>query len=226
MTVISLRQFDSVEALNQAIAALLRYHFEQEYPFAHAVMLAGGNTPQAAYAQAARAQLVAAKSLHLFLSDERLVPLADAASNFGRLRPLIAGLDLRDQQLLRVNPELAPAEAAGDYAAQLKKFINRGGRITLGLLGLGADGHTASLFSTADLERGRGQYAFASIAPDGVKRVSVTPDLLNKIQQIVFVVSGAAKQPVVDKLLRQPAQVVAGLAVAGVKMKQLWFAAQ
>lgn len=221
---ISFHNFENIAALNEAVTALLKHHFEREYPFPHAVMLSGGNTPLAAYSQIARAQCVASKSLRLLFSDERLVPLTSAASNFGNTRSMIEALHLRDDQVIRAQPELEPEQAAKHYETELRKFINSGGRFTLGLLGLGADGHTASLFSEKDLERARGRYVISSIAPDGVQRISVTPELLAKVRQIIFIVSGSAKKTVVDKLLNQPSQVIAGIAVANAQIKQLWFA--
>lgn len=225
MSAITFRQFASITALNESVAALLKYNFELEYPAPHAVMLSGGNTPLEAYRLLARASCVVSPGLHLFFSDERLVPVASSVSNFGNLRPMLEALHLNENQVIRVQPELEPDQAADRYDTELRKFVNRGGRITLGLLGLGADGHTASLFNEKDLEHGRGRYAIVSIAPDGIRRVSVTVDLLSKIQQVVFVVAGDEKQAVVEKLTADPSGVVAGLAVAGVKRKQLWFAA-
>jgi len=224
MSEISIHQFENISLLNEAVAALLKHHFEREYPALHAVMLSGGKTPLEAYHLVADGTCVASAGLRLFLGDERLVPITSAESNYGNMRFMFEALNLHGNQIIGVSPGLEPAMATERYDYDLRKFINSGGVIPLGLLGLGADGHTASLFCKEDLERGRGRYAISAVGPDGLKRVSVTPDLLSKIQQIVFIVSGPGKQAIVDKLINRPAGVVAGMAVAGVKMKQLWFA--
>jgi len=224
MSTITLRQFESVASLNESVAALLKHHIEQEYPFDHAVMLSGGNTPLEAYRLLAAQKCVVSGNLRLFLSDERLVPASSPASNYGNLLPLVESLRMNKDRFMRVRSELGPEQAAGQYDVDIRKFINGGGRIALGLLGLGKDGHTASLFRREDLERGKGRYAIASVAPDGVERVSVTPDLLSKIRQVIFVVSGQDKREMVEKFAAYPMQVTAGAAVAGVKSKQIWFA--
>jgi len=224
MSAITLRQFNNIGVLNEAVAALLKYQFEQEYPFKHAVMLSGGNTPLEAYRLLAGRDCVVSGKLRIFLSDERLVPEDSPASNLGNITGLFAPLNLEEGQVVRVRSELEPERAAAQYDADLRKLFNGGGRIMLGLLGLGKDGHTASLFCREDIERGRGRYAVATVAPDGVRRVSVTAALLAKIQQVIFVVSGPDKIEIAEKLASRPLQVTAGAAVAGVKARQIWFA--
>jgi 6-phosphogluconolactonase len=218
------RHFENISLLNKAVAALLKHHFEREYFRNHAVMLSGGKTPFESYHLVAGETCVVSSGLRIFLSDERLVPVTSPESNYGNMRFMIDALNLSENQLIRLNPELDPVSAAERYDSDLKKFLNNGGVIPLGLLGLGADGHTASLFRGEDLERGKGHYAIPVVAPNGLNRVSVTPDLLSKIQQVVFVVAGPEKKIIVEKLLDFPSTVTAGLAVAGVKAKQLWFA--
>ncbi len=224
MSDISCKCFESVELLNKAVAALLRQHLEREYPGRHAVMLPGGRTPFDAYRLVADVTPVASSGLRIFLSDERLVPVTSAESNYGNMQFMFRALNLDEDRVIRPDPGLDPAASAGRYDGDLRKFINSGGVISLGLLGLGADGHTASLFRQDDLRRGTGRYAIPVVAPDGLNRISVTADLLAKIQQVVFVVAGPEKKAIVDKLIADPARVVAGCAVAGVRMKQLWFA--
>jgi 6-phosphogluconolactonase/glucosamine-6-phosphate isomerase/deaminase len=97
-------------------------------------------------------------------------------------------------------------------------------RIGLGLLGLGADGHTASLFGAADLERARGHLAIAVQRPDGMSAVSVTPELLAHVQDPLFVVAGGGKRDAIQALIAQDPQLTAWRAVQGCTGAQLWFA--
>ena len=224
MSDISIQHFENISLLNKTVAALLKHHFEREYPALHAVMLSGGKTPLEAYRLVADETCVASSGLRIFLSDERLVPITSAESNYGNMQFMIKALNLNENQLIRLDPELNPVLSAERYDSDLRKFINNGGVIPLGLLGLGADGHTASLFCKDDLDRGNGHYAIPVTAPNGLNRVSVTPDLLSKIQQVIFIVAGSDKKAIVDKLISNLSSVIAGRAVAGVKMKQLWFA--
>lgn len=219
-----MRKFDCKAALDEAVAALLKYHFEEEFPLPHAVMLSGGNTPLEAYRRVAGEDCIASSSLHLLFSDERMVPDASPKSNYCNTRVLLDALNLNANRVLRVDPSLAHEKAAEQYDRALRKFVNGGGIISLGLLGLGSDGHTASLFSAHAIDRGHGRYAIAVEGPDGMKRVSVTPALLAKIRQIIFVVSGKEKADIVRRLTQAPSSVTAGLAVAENKLKQVWFA--
>lgn len=186
-------------------------------------MLSGGQTPLPAYRLLLAAPPpIVAETVNLFLSDERLVPPDSPESNQGRLADFFRALRVPEDRILRVPSTLAPAEAAQRYHRDLAALLGRGTRITLGLLGLGADGHTASLFTPDDLRRGAGRYAVVVPRPSGPARVSVTPELLARIEQIVFLVSGRDKDAAVEKLLRNPESLSAGLAVAGCRQVELW----
>ena len=125
---------------------------------------------------------------------------------------------------MRVHTEL-PLEAAADrYNATLSRFFQQGGRITFGLLGLGADGHAASLFSRQDVARGASRYAIAVRRENGPDRVSVTRDLLLKVESLVFFVAGQDKVETVEKTLRDPESTIAGQAVCGIPQTELWYA--
>jgi 6-phosphogluconolactonase/glucosamine-6-phosphate isomerase/deaminase len=110
-------------------------------------------------------------------------------SNYLKARPLLDALRLPPQRLLRVRTELPLEDAAADYDRSLSALLAAVGSIGFGLLGLGA-GHTASLFSGADLERAREGPAIAVQRPDGLSAVSVTPELLAHVAEPLFVVAG------------------------------------
>lgn len=224
MARIFMRRFADSAALDEAVAAILKSHFERDIGFPYAVMLAGGTTPFGAYRLLAGGDCVPSASLRVFFSDERLVPLSSPASNCGKAQFLFSALGMAPEQIIGVQTGLDRDEAAARFDSDLKNFINGNGRITLGLLGLGADEHTASLFSESDLDRARGRYAVGAMSPDGVQRVSVTPGLLEKIELILFVVSGRAKRQVAERLAADQQAVLAGRAAAGAPFKQIWFA--
>jgi len=187
-------------------------------------MLAGGQTPLEAYRLVAERRPQAGKGLHVLFSDERHVPADSMESNYGKARPLLAALGLPEDRVLRVHAELGLAEAAQRWDDDLTGFFQRGGTIPFGVLGLGADGHTASLFSREDVERGMGCYAIPVTPPTGPARISVTPRLLKKVGHLVFVVTGSGKTEVVERLLHQPDSLTAGLAVAGAPSVDLYYA--
>ena len=128
----------------------------------------------------------------------------------------------RTESLLRVNTQLPLPQAAADYDRQLSAMLSAGVRIGLGLLGLGADGHTASLFTAADLERARGHYAIAVQRPDGLGAVSVTPELIATIGAPLFVLAGHDKQEALSRMLAHDETLVAWRAVQGCAQVELW----
>jgi 6-phosphogluconolactonase/glucosamine-6-phosphate isomerase/deaminase len=83
------------------------------------------------------------------------------------------------------------------------------GPSALGLLGLGADGHTASLFNQEQLSQARGKLAIAVDRPDGLQGISVTPEVLSRVAQPVFLVTGADKHAIVEDFLRSDSALVA-----------------
>jgi 6-phosphogluconolactonase len=221
MTTLRIRSFDSHAELDAALAA--RLHGALSARGASAVMLAGGKTPLAAYQKLARGPLVHDDRLHVLFSDDRYVPADSAANNAYQARALLQVLALPSESLLRVRTELPLEAAAADYDRALSTLLSSGVRIGLGLLGLGADGHTASLFAEADLERARGRYALAVQRPDGMSAVSVTPELIATIAEPVFVVAAApGKEQALEALRRQDPGLIAWRAVQGCAAVELW----
>ena len=222
MTTLTTRTFSSHAALDIALTERLGRALTARG--ASAVMLAGGTTPMAAYRTLARQPLVHDDRLHVLFSDERYVPADSGASNYHQSRPLLDALALPPESLLRVRTELPLDEAAAAYDAALTTLLSSGIHIGLGLLGLGADGHTASLFTPGDIERARGRYAIPVQRPDGMSAVSVTPELLATVREPVFVVAGAGKEDAVRALLAQDKSLVAWRAVHGCADVELWHA--
>ena len=205
MTTLTARRFPSRAALDSALAERLAAALAQ--PGRSAVMLAGGTTPMPAYRALARRALPHDEQLHILFSDERYVPSDSDASNYHQSRALLEALALAPGCLIRVRTELTLADAAADYERRLASLLESGARVGLGLLGLGAEGHTASLFSLADLERGRGRLAIAVHRPDGMSAVSVTPEFLGHVREPLFVVAGDGKEAAVRALVaRDPLQ--------------------
>ncbi len=221
MTTLTTRRFPSRAALDAALAQRLGQALCANG--ASAIMLAGGTTPLPAYRALARGPLPHDR-LHILFSDERYVPSDSDASNYHQSRPLLDALALPATAVARVRTELPLDEAAADYERQLAAPLNSGVRIGLGLLGLGADGHTASLFGAADLERARGHLAIAVHRPDGMSAVSVTPDFLSRVEELLFVVAGSGKHDVIQALTAQDPNLTAWRAVQGCPHVQLWFA--
>jgi 6-phosphogluconolactonase len=222
-----LQRFASRAALDTALANCLERVLTQPSEGqpgtgSSAVMLAGGNTPLPAYRMVAARGPRPAPGLVLLYCDDRYVPATSDASNYHQTQPLLNALALPSGQVLRVVTELALTDAATDYERRLAQLFERGARLSLGLLGLGADGHTASLFSHEDIARAQGRLALAVHRPDGRDAVSVTPAVLARVQQLVFVIAGADKRVALEALLRRSSDSVAWCAVRDCAHVEVW----
>lgn len=217
---IETRRFPDREALLRALAERLRSALGASGP--RAVMLSGGSTPIPAYRALAEQGVQAVPGLHVFFSDDRYVPSTSDASNYHQIRPLIDALGLPADQVLRVRTELPLPEAAADYEQRLAELARRGVRLDLGLLGLGADGHTASLFTADDVSRAAGRRALAVHRPDGRDAVSVSPGVLAEVAALVFVVAGADKRAALAALLARDPALTAWRAVSGCSAIEVW----
>lgn len=218
----NVRRFAESQTMMQEAAAALAGALNANTPAPSAVMLSGGQTPMRAYQLLPGLRVSVSPQAYVFFSDERLVPPDSPDSNYGRIRPFLWAVHIPDERILRVNTTLDLAEAADDYDQTFRNFLGQGARIPLGFLGIGADGHTASLFTPADLERGQNRFAIAVPRPVKPDRVSVTPKLLEHIGRIIFLVAGPEKAAIAEQLLRDPMRVIANRAVMRCKNVELW----
>lgn len=156
------------------------------------IVLTGGETPRAAYQLAASADWSAAR---VWFGDERCVAPEDSRSNFRMAsESLLDRLAEPPVALFRIEGELGAEEAARRYAAELSEHAAE--PFDLVLLGLGSDGHTASLFpgkpEIAERERLAVAVPEAGLEPF-VPRVSLTVPALASAGEILFLVAGEAK---------------------------------
>ena len=213
------------EMQNRAVF-LLREHLSRVCDGPHAVLLPGGQTPFGLYQAIEQSPPEVAGDLHLMVTDERHVPLESPESNFGRMRAMVSALGLDDSRVIRVHTELSLEDAADRYHADIASFLERKGRMTLAFLGLGTDGHTASLFNREDIRRGEGWYAIAATKETGQDRISVTQNLLSKAEQIVFLTAGPDKAEIVHRIADTSDPIVAAEAVRDAGNVELWFSKQ
>ncbi len=181
------------------------------------IMLAGGRTPLEIYRRAAEDGLFPEATL--FLSDERYVPSSDPQSNYGAISPFFkVGQASCLSNVMRVQTEL-PIEGA---AQAFHEYLNRMQSVPLGLLGLGADGHTASLFNLADAALRDERLAIPVIKSEKPDRISVTPALLNRIERIIILATGAEKKEIIQTLMNEPESIPAGVALADHPNVEVW----
>jgi len=218
----TLRVFESAGELTAALVTRLAQAVSGAASVPAALMLSGGNTPLPAYRALAAQHPAPAPGLTLLYCDERYVAASSPDSNYFQSRVLIEALALPAERVLRVRTELPLLAAASDYAARLADLERRGIRIALGLLGLGADGHTASLFSAADIARAAQQRAVAVHRPDGRDAVTVTPSVLQGVGELLFVVAGADKRAALARLRAGERELPACGAVAARAEIEIW----
>lgn len=179
------------------------------------LVLSGGETPRGAYELlAARyAQDIPWDRTEVFFSDERFVPPADARNNYAMARAaLLSRVPLPAE---RVHPIPTVGGSASDCAeryeatlrARLPDSEDRPDAPTfdVALLGVGADGHTASLFPGDAALREPARWALAVDAPGGTEvrtRITLSLPALNRARQVLFMVSGAGKKNAVARALR------------------------
>jgi 6-phosphogluconolactonase len=224
MTIISMRRFASAAELDTALVERLERAISGPDAARTALMLSGGRTPLPTYRELAHRKPQPAQGLHVLYSDDRYVPATSDSSNYFQSHTFIKALALPEPQVLRVRTELPLERAAEDYERRLAAMLKSGVRIGLGLLGLGADGHTASLFNTANLEQARGHLAIAVQRPDGLQGISVTPELLSQVAEPLFLVAGADKHAIVTEFVKSDSNLIARRAVAGCEKAELWIA--
>ena len=184
----------------QAIAARGRF----------AVALSGGSTPKALYsllATAAFSEQLDWRQIHLFFGDERCVAPDHAESNYRMVAAsLLAKIVIPNENVQRMAGELAPEAAAAAYAAQLNGFFavkeNQPPRFDLIFLGLGEDGHTASLFpDSSALHETKALVASTYVAKLKAHRLTLTLPTLNNAEQVSFLIAGQSKSTIVKSIL-------------------------
>jgi 6-phosphogluconolactonase len=179
-----------------------------------AVALAGGSTPRVAYDRLAREPLrsrVPWQAVQVFWGDERHVPPDHPDSNYGMARKaVLAHVPLPAEAVHRVPAEDPDATAAAEaYEREVRRVLRASRdavpRFDLILLGMGADGHTASLFPGGAAVRERRLVVAERVEKVGGWRITFTLPLLNAAALVVFIVSGTEKAAALRAVL-EPGQ--------------------
>jgi len=170
------------------------------------VVLPGGSTPRALYRQVLRARPgLEWSSFRYVTSDERCVPLDHPESNFGRLwSDLLGPLGVDRERVLRLRGEDPPEQAAEKANRELVDLAQRVPLFDLVILGLGEDGHTASLFPAETWPDFGTHWAASTRHPEGAWRLTLTPAALRSTRATWFLVVGSAKADAVARSLLAP----------------------
>ena len=163
--------------------------------------LSGGGTPGKLYHLLTRApyrEQIDWATAQVFWGDERCVPPDDAQNNYKQAFDALLGkVSVPPQNIHRIRTELDPEAAADDYERLLERYSTiplTWPRFDLALLGLGEDGHTASLFPGSEVVALRPVLAVRGQYQDRpALRVTLTPVVFNSARRIIFLVSGSDK---------------------------------
>jgi 6-phosphogluconolactonase len=172
--------------------------------------LSGGSTPRDLHRRLASpplAQQIDWSRVQIFFGDERCVPPEDPQSNYRMAQETLLSLvPVPAVNVHRMRGELPPEDAAADYERQLKDFF-KGDEPSLDLilLGMGDNGHTASLFPGLSAVREQHRWVVAEEVPEvDMWRLSLTPVVLNLAREDMFLVAGAAKASMLQQVLEGP----------------------
>lgn len=193
--------FPSLEELSQRAVALIEQNVRNavsERGVAR-IALSGGSTPRRAYQILGDRGTLAAREIEIYFADERCVPPTDHASN----HRLVAETLGDHGNVFRVRGELPPEEAADEYEALLRERFGAGPpAFDLIVLGIGADGHTASLFPGEPELDVRSRWVVATKhAHAWVRRVTLTLPVLNAAREAAMLATGAEKAKPVAAML-------------------------
>lgn len=218
------RHRDADAVARAAASAVVEAAFRAIHEHGHfRLVLAGGSTPRAAYELLAGEMRgeVDWRRVSLYFGDERCVAPDDEASNYRMAREaLIEPLKLPSSAVRRMAGEVAPDNAAAEYDFELRRAReDRQPAFDLVLLGMGAEGHTASLFPGSAALGEKHKLAVHVVAPAmPADRLTMTPPALSSTRQILFIVTGADKAEAVADVFKDgsdlPAALVSRLAPA------------
>lgn len=199
------------EQLSREFFSFLAAENSREYPIT--IAFSGGSTPRALFEKIAAIPLLPDevnpwKPVHLFWVDERCVPPDHPDSNYGMAKKaLLDVINLPGNQIHRIRGEREPDAEVHRYGREIMNILPKKGDAPVFdwiFLGLGEDGHTASIFpDRPDLFETHAVCAMASHPATGQLRITLTGKTILRAKRITFLVTGASKSVVIKKILHQ-----------------------
>lgn len=199
------RVFDNLQELNKSFTDWLKDILKDRNSVT--IALSGGSTPKSIfdYWSANHVDDIDWKSIYLFWGDERCVPPTDEQSNYKMTKDhLLDNVPIPEKNIFRIKGENNPADEAKRYSNLLEMEVDMVDDVPsfdIVILGMGDDGHTASIFPhEIDLWDSE-EYCVVATHPDsGQKRVSLSGDVINNAKRVAFLVTGANKAEKVEKI--------------------------
>jgi 6-phosphogluconolactonase len=208
--------FDNADELSHAVARLiveLSLHAIQKTG-RFSIALSGGTTPSFLYnllAHLPYSKQLDWKNIFIFWSDERCVPADDERSNTNMARKMMLDhVPAPAENIFSVQVQMTPMQAAVQYEQMLKAFFREEVPVfDLILLGMGTDGHTASLFPDTDiLNKNTALISSVYKADENIGRISFTPLLINNAKHILLLVTGGDKADILKEVLEKSTKAI------------------
>jgi len=203
-----------------------------------AIGISGGKTPYALFGILSGNRIgIDWEKVHIFWVDERCVPLESDDSNYGEaMRRFLSKISLPPENIHRIQGEISSEEAAVKYDDELRTFFSANGLTRKGfpvfdmiLLGMGGDGHTASLFPDSPSLEEKARFAVnvppPSTAMPVVERISLTLAVINEAKNVLFMTAGADKAELARRIAEGKEKDFRAYPAAGVNNngKFYWF---
>ncbi|MDG6895384.1 6-phosphogluconolactonase [Volucribacter amazonae] len=193
--------FATAQQAVEQIAQELLVYSQQDRPV-H-ISLSGGSTPKLLFktlAQAPYQQGIHWQNLHFWWGDERMVAPTDPESNYGEVQHLLFDhITIPAENIHRIRGEQDPEQELARFSAELKQYIPTG-QFDWIILGMGTDGHTASLFPHQTDFNDTHWAVIAKHPETGQLRISKTAHLLEQAKRITYLVTGAAKAQILQEI--------------------------
>ena len=174
-------------------------------------VLSGGSTPKALYTKLSSApyhHTIPWHKVHFFWGDERCVPPDHQDSNYRMAKEsLLDHIELPPENIHRMPGEKSPDLAANEYEQVVRKYVPGGSgmpRFDITLLGIGDDGHTASLFPDTPVVKEQKKLVTSVYVPALASwRITLTFPVINNSKSVLFLVKGASKAKIIGQVLNE-----------------------
>ena len=199
--------FHDLAELSEHFAELLKSEVDSSKDKFN-LALSGGNTPKHIFNHLAKhyQTIIKWNNVNFFWGDERCVPPNDNESNYKMtFETLLSKVSIPKENIFRIKGEDSPKDEAKRYSGLIENKVHSKfnlPRFDLIMLGLGEDGHTASIFLN-QLELLNDDKVFSVVSNPTTKqlRISITGNVINNARNIVFIITGISKSKVVDHIL-------------------------
>ncbi|RPI19154.1 MAG: 6-phosphogluconolactonase [Ignavibacteriae bacterium] len=190
----------AAELIAGLISSFIRLNFKCTF------VLSGGSTPERLFTLLADNYKTEIdwKKVFLFWGDERYLPVDHPGNNYKMANEhLLSHVNIDPQSIFRINTDTSPEESAKEYEDRIKKFFgnNELPVFDVVLLGLGKDGHVASIFPGTDAVNEKEKWV-AAVKADSLntERITMTLPVINNAKNVIFLISGEDKKEIVEKI--------------------------